>query len=223
MGTLTGAQMEAEIKANLGNRSDLDSRLYTFLNFAQEQIARAPVWRELEVLETGTTTADQPYISLTTRFRDIYSIRLLDGSNSRKLEYVPLRLWDRRIPRPESYTTGRPSFYTFFSDKVRLWKVPDSAYSYEIRYIKYPTAFTAASSSTSDLEGKDDIIIALATSWAFRTLGEQDDADRWGRIGGFALKQAIEAEEGVTDFTVKATYDSTIGEYWKDPWVRSMP
>lgn len=224
MGTLTRSELEAEIRASLGNRTDLNSRLPRILNMTQDLITRIWPWSELEDSVTGTTVDGTKTITFSTRNRDVYSFLLLDGTRSRKVKYIPLRLWDKKIPYPEQYTEGRPEFYTSYGSTLEMWRIPDDAYSYIIRRVKWPTNFTSASDVASDLEHKDDIIIALAVSYAFRTLGNIEKADSWGRTGGFGLKQAIEEDEGKSDYAISAEYISNISDdYWLNPWVRDMP
>jgi hypothetical protein len=225
MGTLTGTELEDEVRYNLGGRTDLDSRLYRFLNFAQTAICRQHDFEELEQLTDDTIfTASTSTYTLTARPRRIHSVRLIDGALSRKLKYVPHRLWDDFIASPAAYTTARTSFYTIWQNKLEWFRIPDDNYNGKIRWSKWATDFAASSSLTSDLENKDDIIIAFATAWAFRSLGEQDKMLWWGNIGWNLLKQAINISRTDPDREILPVGEikSVIGEYWNDPFVRSM-
>ena len=149
MGTLTLDNIKTEMRASLGGRTDLDSRLTTVINLAQMRIARKHRWEELEALYTNTTAftstpASDKFLALPANVRDIYSVRLIDGSNSRKLTRVPNRTWDKRLPEPEYYATGRPTLYTLRRNIMELWKVPDAAYSLEAFGIFWPATFSDA-------------------------------------------------------------------------------
>jgi hypothetical protein len=80
MGTLTYSEIEAEVKAALGDRTDLDSRLTAIINITQMRIARMKRWEELEAIftnsigNTGVLTTDKE-VALSTNFRDMYSLR----------------------------------------------------------------------------------------------------------------------------------------------------
>jgi hypothetical protein len=128
--------METEIQNNLGGRADLSSRLYIFLNWAQEEIARQVRLRELQDIDTGQdTVASQAYISHPSNVRDLISIRVLDGTKSRKLIWLPRRKFDGMIAKPDEYTEGLPSHYTSWGIKFYLWKIPDAIYQTEIQYL----------------------------------------------------------------------------------------
>lgn len=224
MGVLTGTEMENEIRSNLGNRTDLDSRLYRFINFAQDQLARYHQFDELETVLENTFTTSTGTVDLPSKPLDIRSFRLIDGSHSRKLDYYTPRQFDEVLPKPDWYTTGRPSIYTAYRKKVEVWRVPDDSYTYKLRYKAYPTAFTDGSSETSDFEGMDDILIALATSWAFRSLGESEKASYWIGVAAKGMQLAKKADLYTTDYepSGEATANLTAGEYWLNPWVKGV-
>ena len=226
MGVLTGTQLENEVRANLGNRTDLDGRLYRFLNFAQDQLARYHQFDELEEVKEDTFTSSVGSVSLPSKPLAIRSFRLIDGSNSRKLVYYSPRQFDLQLPKPDWYSTGRPSIYTKYSKTLEVWRVPDDSYTYKLRYKKYPTAFTDGSGSTSDFEGLDDVLICLATRWAFISLGESEKAKEWLYIAAREAKNAKGLDLYNPDFEVSDTSDvsslAASGEYWKSPWVKGV-
>jgi len=228
MGTLTGAQMESEIKANLGNRDDLDSRLYRFLNWAQEYIARQWNFRELQEIDTTCdTVASQAYISQPTGIKNLISIRVLDGTSSRKLVYIPRREFDKWIAKPDEYTEGTPSHYTSWGSRFYLWRIPDAIYQTEIQYEKWPTEFAAASSATSDLMKLDQCIIHLATAHALASLKDMGGAFNYHTAQGEKLlavaikndKQLFSDEEIKPDYSLSKSGP----EYYADPFIRRQP
>ena len=142
MGTMTLTNMEDEIRYNLGSRTDLDSRLVTFVNWAQEEIARQHAFRELEDEDTSQSTSDGgTTLNHPTGIKDLISIKVYDGTLSRKLIYVPGRKFDGLVPKPDEYSEGRPTHYYSWGDKFYLWRIPDAVYSTAIKYIAWPTAF----------------------------------------------------------------------------------
>jgi hypothetical protein len=228
MGTLTGTQMESEIRNNLGGRTDLNSRLYIFLNWAQTEISRQHVFRELEDIDTTQSTADgQDYIDHPTGIRDLYSIRVFDTTSSRKLIYVPERTFDGIVAKPDEYSEALPSHYHSWGTKFYLWRIPDAIYSVRIRYTKWPTDFTASSGSTSDLENLDEAICMLATAKALDSLGgSQQEKTRWSVNAARIINLAIARDKArFTDESVKGYYNLADSgpDYWLDPFVRRQP
>jgi hypothetical protein len=227
---LTRSQFESEIDFNLGGsdgRDDVTSaRKVIALNIAQEQATRYYNWRELESVQTGTLTASTKTLTFPTNPRNILSFRLdLDGSRSRKLIHIPVRMWDRMIPEPEAHTEGVPEYYTYYGNAAEMWRIPDSNYKYELRYTAWPTDFTTGSDVASDLLGKDDALLALATSWLLSSLGEHTRARSWFVRGRAVLKDARSQDIKQTDLGAagKTAGVSLIGEYWENPWIKTMP
>lgn len=224
MGVLTGEEMENEVRSNLGGRTDLDDRLYRFLNFAQDQLARYHQFDELETLVETTTTAGVGTLSLPSKPLDIRSLRLIDGSQSRKLTYYTPRQFDAMVPDTSWYATERPSIYTAYRRTVELWRIPNDSYTVYLRYKAYPTAFSEGDDDTSDFEGMDDILIALATSWAFRSLGESEKASYWVGVAAKGMQLARNADLFRTDYAPSGTASVNLpaGEYWNNPFIKGV-
>lgn len=224
MGTMTLTQLENEVRFNLGGRTDLDSRLVTFLNWAQEEIARQYTFRELHNTETGTSTVDGTQtVSMPSDLKDLYSIRLLDGTSSRKLIYVPERTFDFLVPKPDEYTEGRSTHYYIWGSSIYLWRIPDAAYSLNIKFTKWPTALSA-SGDYSDLTHLDEALVCLATAKALDSIdADEKKIRRYGRRAGYHINLAIRNDkDSYTDERIGADYrlsESSV-DYWKDPFVK---
>jgi hypothetical protein len=229
MGTMTGAQLEAEIKANLGNRTDLDSRLYTFLNWAQIEIARKLYLRELETITASfSTVADQDYIAQPGFLRDLISFRLMDGTSSRKLTWIPRRVYDDWCPSPSSVTTARSTHFTAWAGVFYLWRIPDAAYATKMIHTNWPTPFTAASTSASDIDELDELIVILATVKAFRSLKdiEAKIIITYKNDAKAIMRDAKAYDKGLhVDEEVKAYYTANAsgGDYWTNPFIQASP
>lgn len=230
MGTLTLAQFQTEIWANLGNRKDVDAgRIQTILNLAQTRIARIHRWDELFHVEfaapdyANSPTTDSR-LKLPERTRDIHSLRVIDGTSSRKL----IRTWPRRAdevhPNPGAYSTRKPHHYVRYADYAELIPVPDKSYTYRMRFDKWPTPLTLAAQQ-SDFEEKDDALIALATNWIFQSLGSYDKAGRWWTtyrdiINDSAQEQIVKPDMERVSESIEG---APLGTYYLDPFQKTMP
>lgn len=231
MGTLTLTQLKSELGVILSARSDVAPRFTSALNLAQMRIARAHNWEELETLYTNTTgftdtPADDMYLAFPADVRDIYSVRLQDGSNSRKLTRVPNRSWDRIIPDTTAQSTGRPTHYTLYRNVMEFWKIPNAAYDLIVRGVMWPTAFADASpSAVSTLDEKDDMLVVLAASWLLRTVGDKDKSNDWFVMYKGMLRDATneEVEKPDLDYPVGLkSGDSLVSNYPADPFIKSV-
>ena len=230
MGTLTNTELQDEIRYNLGNRTDLDTRLQRFLNLAQIRVARLHDFDELKALMTNTTNyvddSTDKFLVVPTRLRKVFSLRLIDGSNSRKLDMVTPRMWDRVIPKPDYYSRGRPSKFVRWGDNLEFWRVPDAEYDLELRCTLWPTPFSTGS-QTSDLDQKDDALIALGTSLAFTSLRRMDKANEHWAIFRSIMKEStgedvIDPDLEITPGPGSTSSDVGLSKGYDDPFVRSV-
>ena len=223
VGTLTLSELEDEIRSNLGGRTDLDSRLSRFINFAQDMICRQYEFPELEQKTTDTVAEGDEVYVLSSRPRSIRSVRILDGTLSRKLEYIPIRTWDTLIPKPDEWTQERPTHYTYYQNKIELWRIPNDSYTIVIRWSKWPAALSD-SGDKSDYDNKDDIIIALATAWAFKSLGEKERMYFWANSAWSQLRASILSEDQQPDRGIVPVPEikTILGDYWKDPFIKGV-
>lgn len=233
MGTLTLAEIKGEIRAALGNRTDEDSRLTTAINLSQMRIARKHRWEELEALynrnfEITSSVYNDKFVAFPSNLRDIYSVIVLDGYESRKLIRVPYRRWDRVIPSPEQFSRGTPSHYTLFRNTMELWKVPDEALETIIRAVEWPTSFGSDETALSDLDQKDDMIITLTVSWFLMTQGREDDANKWWGIYKNLMNDAGAEEDERPDLDLlpgpgAGSNSAMLAPYYQDPFQQDIP
>ena len=237
---LTLTSILAEIEAAHGNRGDVtEARRIIALNLAQIRIARIHDWNELNEVDTGSIgTAGVPatdkFEAIPSNIRRIYSFRTVDPAdqgNSNKLTWVPQRQWDTFVPESEAWTVDQPTHYTIWKRSgtfnFELWKIPDTTYNYEIRSNKWPIDFTAGSDVASELENKDDMIIALATSWLFLTAREMEEANRWWAIYKEMANNATGQEIEEHEIDIRAPLEQAMRgstpttEPWTDPFNRT--
>jgi hypothetical protein len=209
----------------------LSDRCVDFLNWGQERIARAYSFDELNILkeDSATVTSVKTYPLTTgtnnlglTRPKDIESIRLIDSENSRNLRRWGLRKFDARFPYPENYSTGRSSIYVQHGGKLELFRIPDAAYTLYIRYPRWP-AELSATSSTTEYEYKDQLLITAAILEGYLHFEEYNDVVVWTQLFLGRLSDAIKAE-GDMDWEPQAAEFSigrggySSGEPWLDPY-----
>lgn len=233
MGT-TYAEFKRKVMLNLQPRDDGITLIAVeeAINDAQKVIASIRDFDELMTLDTthATTVADQKLYHIDTDFslvraKDIFSIRLMDGANSRKLEYVPFRSLDERVPYTEITGTGRSKYYAIRGKYVELYPIPDDAYSLYVQHSQWPAVMTADANET-EFADIDHVIIALATDMALASLegGSSDWATRAKQLLGMATGEDVTRPD---QFHVAQPFMPTryppIGSYWLNPWVKRDP
>lgn len=229
MGTLTLTDLKAEITSSHGGRTDIAPRLTRVLNLSQMRIARINLWEDLESLNTSfSTVSGNRYVDISAANpHEVLSVVLVDGTSSKKLTRRVYRQLDKIQPYPEAQATGKPDAYEVFAKKIELFRIPDAGYPLRIRLSVWPTAFVDASpSAVSDLDMKDDMLIALTNSWLFLTLGKSEDAQKWWNIYRQMLSSAVSEESRLPDMDFVLGAGSARGlesdTPWANPFVRSI-
>ena len=236
MGTLTASQLEAEVRVHLGRRESEDTRLIIALNLAQMRIARMHRWEELESLtsdtlpQTGNIT-DDSFLDLSSlNIRDVYSIRITDGSRSKKLTRLSVQHFDAKVPDVSIYSAGMPNIYTIYNlVSLQMYPSPDAAYNYSIRYLAWPIPLVSGGAVPSELDQKDDMLITLASSYVYHSLGKDDKAKQFFGMYAAMLNEAAQEElekPGMAilpDFEVGRLNSGGGGPYYLDPFMDRDP
>lgn len=226
------ADMKVELRANIKRTVDgvANTRLDTWLNWAQGYLADLHTYEEMHSNDTSKSTADGS-VSVTwpTRMKDLYSMTVQDGARSRKLIYVHARDFDREIPRPATYSEGLPSWYVDYGSTFELFQIPDAIYSLVIRCSVYPADF-ADDDAESTLLRKDALICAIATVFGFWTLRELEDATYWGQTIVPPLYEAsLTSDHSGEDWVpiargFRAQAPILQGNWWQNPFQgRNVP
>ena len=159
------------------------------------------------------------------RPKDIYSIKYMDGANSRKLTYVPFRELDQKIPYTELVGYGRPTWYTVRGSNVELFRIPDAVKPLYIMHSQWPAVLTNDTDLTP-FANIDYAIVNLAADIATAILKGGGSID-WLQGAQQALGIAIKEEIARPDRVLVAqpfnvTSKGPIGEYWSNPFVKSQ-
>lgn len=209
----------------------LQNRVVTFLNWAQRRIANHYSFYELQKeSETPLTVASvktYPIESGTnnlglSRVATLNSVRLIDGENSRKLDFWHYRRFDKTFPRPENFATDRPSIYTRWGNNLILFKIPNAAYSLHIKYGQYANNMDSDGQYHDFGEDKDQLVLTAGVLETYLALEEYTDAKLWYELFMGRLIDAVKGE-GDDDWEPEAQgfregpgYQS--GTPWSDPY-----
>lgn len=230
MGTLTFLELQDEVRASLGGRTELDSRLPRIINLAQQRLARIHDFDEMEVLSIGTIyntgNDSDKYLTLPNK-REVYSLVLVDGANSRKLIQRTPQFWDKRLPLPEYWARDRLQDYVVWSNTIEVWPLPNADYTLRLRWSKWPTDLSS-DSDVSEFLQKDEILIELALLYIFRSLGKEEDANKHAVMLQSLLAEATANDDTKPDISIIPsasdiqTLQGGLGDTpWLNPFIRS--
>jgi len=234
MATTTYGEFIRRVMLNLHPRSDAVVKISVeqAINDALKVIACVKDFDELMTLDTthAVTVADKKLYHVETdlllvRPKDIYSIRLMDSSNSRKLTYVGFRELDSQVPYTEAVGTSRSNYYTVRGHYVELYPIPDAVYSLYVQHSQWPTVLSADADQTEYID-IDYAIVALATEMALSSLegGGGDWLSKATQLLGMATNEENTRPDQVrVAQPFMPTRLPPIGSYWLNPWVKTQP
>jgi len=234
MSNTTYGELIRLVMLNLHPRTDGITRLAVeqAINDAHKVIACAHDFDELMVLDTtnaATVDGTKMYhieddLGLVNP-KDIYSIRLMDDAESRKLTYVPFRELDRVIPYTEIVGEGKPNWYTMRGKYIEFYRIPDDAYDLYIQHSQWPLELSDETNETS-FENIDYAIVALASDMALASL-EGGGSDWLARakqlLGGGIREEDRKPDQFLCAQPFNPLGDAHMGEYWNNPWVKKQP
>jgi hypothetical protein len=213
----------------------LGDRCIDFLNWAQQRVARFYSFHELntytESAATVASTSRYPLVTGTnnlglTRPKDIQSVRLIDGANSRILRRRSPRWFDQKFPLVTTYSDGRPSLYIRWGNNLELFRRPDAVYTLYIRYPQWAPDLVSGGSDTV-FENKDQLLICGGILEGYLHFAEYEQATQWLQKFLGLLVDGVRAE-GDIDWEPQAQAMSTepggysSGEPWLDPYATTL-
>lgn len=247
----TTAELIEQVKANLGNRTDkTDAQIVDWINNSQMRLARTNNFREFHLtIQSYITVATLTgYKSVNQRpnitanlaasgggLKAMESVRVSFGPDggpydrSYMLSYMGKRQFHRLLPNPESTLAmeGYPTVFTEENEQLLLYKIPNRDYLLEVGFWMWPLPLDADTPNTaSGFDGKDDILIALATSMGFHSLGMQQQGIQYYAVANALIQDAIAQDEDkpshvITGKGTSSSSGSLMGQPWNDPFVIS--
>ena len=185
---------------------------------------------KVDVTNAKTAVSTKSYNRVTdwllTRPKDIYSIRLIDAGNSRKLTYTPQSDIDLIIPYPEQNSTGIPKWYTPFGDNTELLPIPDAIYNLTVRYSQWPAPLISETDESPYGAEWDSAIVFISKDIANAYLnGEYVSASQ--KASEFIQLNKKAANNNPDQRLIAKPFNPSenhLGSenYWENPFRRSM-
>jgi hypothetical protein len=163
-------ELQAEIRSFLWDRTDVVSKIPTFITLAEAEMKR--LLRTQQVVQTQPYTVSSGIASIPCNGRQILAIKLThpDSVGTFDLDYeTPEQASQRNYFAP-----ARPRFYTIEGGLVRLFPTPDRDYEGTIVYRSVFCALSGSNRSNWVLEMHPDIYLAGALKWAKAWLIDSD-------------------------------------------------
>lgn len=177
--------IKTEVVARLGNRSDINSRVERWINYAFFELLLNPRFSFFELDQTVSfaTVANQTGYQvgtdiLVTQQTFWFILDITDVTNQRHLSRSHFQVLDR-----VSSTTGQPTRYYRFGMSVFLDPTPDAAYNLRMRFRQRPADLDINSVNIFGLQTEwEEPLIVLSTIKGFEALDQRQKAQEQRQI-----------------------------------------
>lgn len=204
MGDLTFVELKDEVRSALGGRTDLDSRLGRSINLAQQRLARMHDFYEMQIISThqimNNNLDNDRFLQLPT-LREVYSLVLLHGAESRKLVNRTTQWLDRIISMPEYWARQIPTDYVVWGTYIEMYALPLDTYTLRMRWTQWPLALSADTDLSQFLH-KDELLIELALVYLYNSLGKESDASKHETRVKTLMSEALEMDRTHPDLNI---------------------
>lgn len=112
-------------------------------------------WPWNETASTLTTTASVAYVALPSNYIELDKLQITIGSNNVKMRQQPM--YDIIEWRTNS-TTGQPTDYAIYQNRVELYPTPNDAYNLPIYYLYELTVLSADADTNTWLTDAEELI-----------------------------------------------------------------
>jgi hypothetical protein len=146
--------LKTEIADYLG-RTDLTSKIPTFVTLAELRLSRDLRTRKMLASATSTMTSGDGKVALPADFLEMRNI-YTQGTPRMPVTYLSPSAFMRDARADES---GLPVFYTVLGAEFEFAPKPDTAYVLEILYFAKPTAMSDSVSSNAFLANYPDALL----------------------------------------------------------------
>ncbi len=212
---MTGSELVSALNRITGRGENVDTIRY--INFALKRIARTGLFSQSQEtaapLFTGTVSAPFPTDMLFP-----ISWKLIDGTSSRPIEFMPKREFDERYPYPEGEGQGKPEFYTRWG---RSFLVNKGAPEY--------TTGTVTTVGTTTVTGDSDCLWSTAETAGSIAVGDyfsEDAGVTWIAIASIGsetqiiLASAAASGGADTSYRIRNSYTTSL-KYIENPAVNT--
>ena len=204
--TMTRLEMQGHVQVNIGNRSDLNTQIIDYLDWAVRDAASVRNWRDDMIVDDkgsiSTVEGTKTY-PLPSNTKDIISTVYYDDSisTSYSLRYMPPEHFDARHPNPEKDGNNRPQIFTRRGNDIELMPIPAiTGVPIFMRLAIWPDEMTA-DDDVCPLANLDYAIVFGATAYAMRAINDKGRGAEFENEFKKAMRRAARAENEPSAWT----------------------
>lgn len=207
---MTLAEIRTAVRERLDDPTFETAKIDRWANWVIADICTRANFPFLEGSTTTSTVASTQDYTITTIDSTIDKIRsVIDITNETNLQFMDPHEMDATYLDMSDDTTSKPLYWTIYGDTLRLYPIPDDAYTLQIRFKKTPTTLT----NTTDVAEIPDRYVEAVV------LGTYQKALEWNDDFDYAAAIQNQYEQKVSKIIADYT-EKTSGQSKTIPWER---
>jgi hypothetical protein len=161
------ATLQAAI-AEYMHRSDLATKIPTFISVAESSMFRDLDIKNLQVSVAGTTTG--AYVTLPVDFGSVARLTVTYGGRERNLDY-------KALPDASTATSPTPSFYSFENNKLIIWGA-GTGQAYTLYYTPYLQPLSDTNTTNWLLDNAFDLYLYSSCLEAAKNIRDDNEVQK---------------------------------------------
>jgi len=139
--------------ANELNRSNLGDEIKLAILSAIDYYGKRRWWWN-EYVGTLSTAASTAYVALPSDFVDLDELQITVNGTKRKIRRTP---YVDILAMRENSSTGEPTDFDLYQDRIELYPIPDAIYTLTISYVKTLTVLSADADTNAWLDEAEEL------------------------------------------------------------------
>ena len=177
----TWADIKGQLVQAAGGDAAVEPTLMAWFNTAQREVARWYRFPELACETQVVVNPDAEYYSLEDDVLELQHVCVWHDNKWKPLEFIPLRKWWKYVIPNLHVMKARPRSFTLWGRSLRLFPVPDVAYTLKYFATVLPTKITKDTDAIT-LESCLEGLIALTLGLYFDSIEELQTASMWKNV-----------------------------------------
>jgi len=172
------------------NRDDVPDTagglIVRWINEAQRRVCRAPNFSFMEAEAETTLVVDQRNYALPTasgddlRFKSEISLEIISSGDDRiRLKRIFKQDAENRDEFIDTTKSGTPRNYALQKGQIYLYPIPNIELTMNVEYYGFLDDLSADTDTNDLIDDYPEAVAALATSFGFRYVYEEERADYW--------------------------------------------
>lgn len=187
-----------ELKSAIGdflNRSDLDSVIPTFIDFAEAEFNR--YLRVRQMVARAEAVIDTRLSAVPSDFLEAKDLVIVTATPVTPLQFVTQQEM-AQIRRSEITSAGKPLYFTVVGDQFEVCPTPDDEYTLEMAYFAKMTALENDSDTNWLLTDYPDLYLYTSLTHSAPYLKDDERTTVWASLATKAKEELLARDQSAS-------------------------